>query len=291
MWWNYSKFNFSTRTILIFQSNTTVEFINNYGQTSGAILLNSKSQLKFSDSQTTFKNNTGLQCGGIMATSKSNVTFNSSAANFFSNFGGTGGAISLHSQSVLTVNGTVSRTQLSFLWNRAQKGGAIFVDDNTYIFGGQFLISAFELVGSLVHLYFDENTAAIGGNSIYGGWIDWSVNKQKHLTYNPNRISNYLEFGKEYFTNIASDPVRICICQNNIPDCNNTNWKVDLYQGQPIEVELVAVGQKFGTVMASVRATLENNDEGVHPTSNNYWRTSNYSNDMYTPYLQYHVRE
>ena len=61
----------------------------------------------------------------------------------------------------------VSHTQLRFLWNRAQKGGAIFVDDNTYIFGGQLLISAFELVGSLVHLYyFDENTASIGGNSV-----------------------------------------------------------------------------------------------------------------------------
>ena len=106
----------SLSAILIFQNNTTVDFISNHGQTSGAILLNSKSRLKFSDSQ----------------------------INFLSNFGGSGGAISLHSQSVLTVNGTVSHTQLRFLRNRAQKGGAIFVDDNTYIFGGQLLISAFE---------------------------------------------------------------------------------------------------------------------------------------------------
>ena len=314
------------KTILHFQNNTSVDFIGNHGEKSGAILLSlseinfigshtnsemshchfyhnsgssivsSKSKLSFlntkveffhnvvvgdersisatalfanhtdivfSYSEITFRNNTGLQCGGIMATSRSNIVFNNSVANFLGNIGGYGGAISLHSLSVFTVKGTVLNTHLDFLWNRAQKGGAIFVDDSTYIYGHQLLISAFELVGSLTRLYFNHNVAAFGGNNIYGGWIDWSVNDWKHMTYNP-RISNQLKFVEKYPSDITSEPIRICMCQSNIPDCNIKNWKVNLYPGQSIKVELVAVGQRFGTVVAHVTAELKKNDRNTH---------------------------
>ena len=246
--------------------STEVEFFYNaaYGidKPSGRVLFANDSFLVFNDSQISFKNNTGLQCGGIMATMKSNVIFSNSVANFTGNTGGNGGAISLHSLSVLTLNGTELSTQLTFLRNRAQKGGAIYVDDKTYIENHRLLISSFQVIGSLAHLHFYGNTAVIGGNNVYGGWIDWFVHDQGIMTYNTG-LSHYFKFVGEYSQGIASDPSRICMCQNNVPNCNVTNWKVNLYPGQSIKVELVAVGQRFGIVVAYVTAELENNDKNI----------------------------
>ena len=50
------------------------------------------------------------------------------------------------------------------------------------------------------------------------------------------------------------------MCKENVPDCNITNFKVSLYPGQSITVELVAVGQRSGTVLAHVTAELESNN-------------------------------
>ena len=303
----------ATNAKLSFLKYTTIDFIYNLGQTTGAILLYSQSQLmldhceclfynnngsaivssssnarfhgsivnfinntatekpttsvlsfvnsslSFHDSRVTFINNTGDQCGGIMATTKSNVIFNNSVANFSSNLGTNGGALSLQSMSLLSVISTV-RIQLTFLRNRAQKGGAIYVDDSSYILNRKLLKSPLELVGPLLRLYFKENTAIVGGNNIYGGWIDWSVDDQGHMTYNP-RIAKHLEFIGTDPSDITSDSVRICICLNNVPDCNIINWTVYLYPGHDIKIEVVAVGQRFGTVLTHVTAELEKKDK------------------------------
>lgn len=220
------------------------------------VLVTDKSFVAFKESHVTFKNNSGGQCGGIMAMNMTNLVFENSQANFLGNYGENGGAVSLHSMSVLTVEGTVS--QLIFSNNRAQKGGAIFVNDSTYIHNYQLLKSPFKLVGCLACLQFTENKADIGGSDIYGGWIDWSVSEEKHMSYN-TEISNYLNFTGSNPHSIASDPTRICMCKMNVPDCTITNVNVSLYPGQTISVELVAVGQRFGTVLAHVTAELENN--------------------------------
>ena len=165
---------------------SNVEFIHNSlggNEVLSVVLVTNKSSLVFKKSIITFKNNSGGQCGGIMAKNMTELVFENSEANFLDNSGWNGGAVSLHSKSILRITGTAS--QVMFSNNRAQKGGAIFVNDNTYIHDHHLIKSPFQLVSSSVCLHFTENSAVIGGSDIYGGWIDWSVDKYENMTYNP----------------------------------------------------------------------------------------------------------
>ena len=239
-----------------------IEFINNTAYiseelfisgTSTAILANSSSVV-FKDSLLSFENNRGQQTGGIMATNESIVSFvKNTEASFISNFGEEGGAISLNSMSVLTIDSTTSNITLTFTMNKARKGGAIFVDDSTYLYAHKLQKSAIQ-VQALPHLILSNNTALMGGNNIYGGWVDWSISKD-YIMYNLN-VSNSLEIS-EIDLGISSDPVRICMCTANTPDCGGTNLKVtNIYPGNTINIDVVAVGQRNGTAVAPVTAEM-----------------------------------
>ena len=237
--------------------NTDVEFINNTVNDnihqSAILYLERNSLVVFNNSCVIFKNNYGKLCGGIMASKSTSLLFTNSTANFIGNSGEQGGVISLHSMSVLIF---VSDVHIMFSSNRAQIGGAIFINDSTYIFNHALQTSAITQVGPSVHILFMNNTAASAGSNIYGGWLDWTINKGQ-MTYNSSRLSNSFEFiGSDY--GIASDPLRICMCINQQPDCNITNLTMSIYPGQTIEIPLVAVGQRYSPVVAHAAAEFIN---------------------------------
>ena len=250
----------SSRSTIIF-NKTRVSFINNTitrKEPLGIVTSENHSFLYFVNGATNFINNSGWQCGGIIATN-SNITFNNYRAHFIQNYGRLGGAISLNSLSVLDL---ISPVHLMFSSNRALKGGAIFIDDVGYIHEQQFLKSAFQISGSSTYLDFNANTAKVGGNNIYGGWIDWSSD----MNYNP-QISNHLFFTRNDSDSmgIASNPVRICMCENKIPMCNITSWSVTLYPGQSIAIEAVAVGQRFVPTLSHITAELVKGNGSNNP--------------------------
>ena len=145
-----------------------------------------------------------------------------------------------------------SNITLMFSMNKAHKGGAIFVDDSTYLYGHKLQKSAIQ-VQDFSHLIFSNNTALMGGNNIYGGWVDWSFTRN-YIRYNLN-ISNSLEIS-EIDQGISSDPVRMCICIANIPNCSITYFETNIYPGNTISIAVVAVGQRNGTAVAPVMAKM-----------------------------------
>ena len=124
----------------------------------------------------------------IMATNSSSLLFTNSTANFTGNTGEHGEVISLYSMSVLTF---ASDVHIMFSSNRAQIGGAIFVDDSTYIRNYTLQVSTITKVGPSVLIKFVNNTAIIGGNNIYGGWLDWTINKGRMIC-NTSRVFDFL---------------------------------------------------------------------------------------------------
>ena len=102
-------------------------------------------------------------------------------------------------------------------------------------------------------MIFSNNLAQIGGNHIYGGWVDWFVGEDGIAKFNPN-ISRALEFEDD--TDVASDPIRVCLCVNKAPNCSITEYQKHIY-GQAFSLDLVAVGQRFGTVISFVEAKLK----------------------------------
>ena len=224
---------------------------NHRHEISSTVIFANSSSVVFDSCFINFESNYGQQCGGIMATNKTTVSFKyNSKANFTGNYGEQGGAISLDSMSVLIV----SNIKLTFLSNKAQKGGAIFIDDSTYTYAQKLQTSAIQEVGASASLTFSNNTAVMGGNNIYGGWIGWSISK-KGITHSVSLL-NSLEFADDV-PGITSDPIRICMCTNQVPNCSVTNLKLtQIYPGQTINIDAVAVGQRNGTVVAPATAEL-----------------------------------
>jgi hypothetical protein len=249
--------------------NSTVEFINNtVAQGKAAPLVVDNSAVIFKNSYIVFETNHGFICGGIIGTGNSVIHFkDNSTVHFKRNKGNQGGALSLDRQSKLRFHTSAPdlSIRISFLSNEAQTGGAIFVKDEDYISTIDrklrlSILNFSKATESNITLTFSNNLAQIGGNQIYGGWIDWFVGKDKVARYNPN-ISKILEFNnKDDHTDVSSDPTRVCMCVDNVPNCSITEHQKDIY-GQAFSLDLVAVGQRSGTVISFVEARL-NNSQG-----------------------------
>ena len=53
-----------------------------------------------------------------------------------------------------------------------------------------------------------------------------------------------------------SNPTRVCLCTNNLPDCNITQYNVTAYPGETFQIPAVAVGQRFGTIPFTVHTRV-----------------------------------
>ena len=234
-----------------------VEFIKNEvkRENPGAVIAVDDGTITFTDSHVRFEKNYGQNCGGIAATNEAVISFSNSTVKFTGNNGSWGGAMSLYSRSKLINGEKESNSTLTFTKNKAwQKGGAIYIDDRSYIHDHKVHTSAIQ-TRYRVQFNFLENVAYKGGSNIYGGWVDWMISMGgNNVTYDA-KIRRVLHFENNSFE-IASDPTRLCLCINNIPNCNLTYSKVEVYPGEKFTIDLVGVGQRYGTVETHVKVKL-----------------------------------
>ena len=242
---------YAVGTKLLFKG-ADIRFTNNtlsVNDVQGTPIYTRNSTIIFENSKVAFSQNQGLPCGGI-AVDRSQVLFKDNVTvNFANNRGLTGGALSLYTGSTIVLNATESNVTLSFISNTARLGGAIYVEDGGY----NEVRSVFHLQGetTLVKLWFRNNSALLGGNNIYGGWVDWF----------DNGVTDILQVSWDNNSTVASDPVRICLCNDHlIPDCTITNYTMDIY-GCALNLDMVAVGQRFTPVTAYVEAVARPESE------------------------------
>ena len=219
-------------------------------------------KIQFKHSYAIFSNN-GEGFDGIIFAAYSEVVFSDDVhLRFVNNSGNNGGAFSLNSYSTIIFNATTSVISLHFVNNTAYKGGAIYVKDGedsffyAYDYGSVKTMKVksifdFECNASLVNLTFQDNLAQYG-NNIYGGWVDWTV-KNGLTTYNINTMMKTLIFiDSNDASSVASEPIRICLCEKGQPNCNITDYSKDIY-GYVAHLDLVAVGQRYSPVVAYVQ--------------------------------------
>ena len=221
----------------------------------GAVIAVDDSTVIFNNSNVRFEINYGQNCGGIAATNEAVISFNNSTVEFIGNNGTWGGAMSLYSRSKLINEGKESNSTLTFIKNKAwQRGGAIYINDRSYIHSHKVHTSAIQ-TRYRVEFNFLENVAYKGGSNIYGGWVDWTISMEgNNVTYDP-KIGSVFHFENSN-SEIVSDPTRLCLCINNTPNCNLTYSKVEVYPGEKFTVNLVGVGQSYGTVETHVKVIL-----------------------------------
>ena len=182
-----------------------------------------------------------------------------------------GGALKFCEASVMY---THSDTHVQFVNNRAQKGGAIYIQQHCMdtkplcflqLYGMQYV--------NQTKLIFNNNLANVSGHSVYGGDIDqclligfiernlWHSNKVFHEIFKIEE--NYRP------SEISSDPRGVCFCHDESQEylhkynltCITTLGKLDKYPGEKFTVSVITVGQMNGSTSGIVNSILVNENQ------------------------------
>jgi len=155
-------------------------------------------------------------------------------------------------------------THIIFSHNHATyAGGAIYVPP--YVFIGSTCFYRFDELNQPksdqnIQITFENNTALYAGSALYGGFVDICVLESSTRGETNNYFDSIFQVKNTDRdpSAISSDPYRVCICDDNIPQCDYVLWYTDKYPGALFHVQAVVVGQKYGIVPSVVRSTLGN---------------------------------
>jgi len=188
--------------------------------------------------------------------------------NFTGNSAYEGAAIFFGDGSSISVD---NDTEISFTHNHADyTGGAIkvnkyyvspsYASDDTYCF--------LRNVGNNVRFTFNGNSARNGGDAIYGGQMgETKTESGKSCIYTLKSISHFIISSPNNLSLISSDPSRVCICEDNRPQCQEYTRNVSVYPGQTFNISAYVVGQHCGTAKGTVHAQFLNKSTTAHLSS------------------------
>ena len=208
------------------------------------------SQLELSG-ETNFENNTAIRGGGLSLiysnvyfANNSNITFRNNSAKEF------GGAIHVVSKRY------AEKTSLRDLTVSTEEQGLGQIMETPCFY--QFNVSTHKELETLrIQVHFINNTAMLGGEAIYGDPLNPCTNLDGlFLIGETPKIFNFKEAVNQ-ISPIASDPTRVCFCDDNGSlQCQNTTivHNETRFPGEIFNVSLVLVGYNFGTVTGSIYA-------------------------------------
>ena len=172
-----------------------------------------------------------------------------------------------------------------FTGNRAEYGGAVYVDDDTisgtcasnpkteYFFQVlAFYAESHREDLNLQSVYFSKNYASTSGSTLYGGMLDkCAVGQFAEIYMKYNHYEVERGGGIAYFRNIStitnvsisSGPARVCLCTGDIlHDCTSQGHS-RVKKGAVFQVSLVAVDQVGQPVSATIQASLNSTESGL----------------------------
>ena len=235
-------------------------FIGNKADNGGAISLTNKSTLLLV-AEIVFTGNKAQTYGGAIYVDDSVLVTEGFKLNLSKNMADNGGAISLTKGALIQIR---RKTDIIISHNTAQYyGGGMFVDD-AGLWEGTSQHKCFVQRDNTSVIYtikFQHNKAEVAGSHLFGGWIDYcypTKSMQKHLQF-----EEYVHESDTDLSLVSSNPSRVCLCTNSIPNCSRFGMNVELFPGQTFTVEIVVVGQRFGVVPAIVRAVFRSRNYDI----------------------------
>ena len=249
-----------------FLGNTA--FRNNFAMLQGGAIYLLTGDMEF-DGNTEFVNNTANEPGGAIYALSSDIKVTGNVS-FSYNSATEGGGISLEYRSKLSFQpGGLAQ----FEGNTADRGAAIYVIDSVSSFdcanNSRLPSQSQEELKPDCFFYlpttnspfpdyftFHDNRAAELGSALYGGLLDrCKVNNYDSEAYPPNEIFNNISvFTSDNSSTISSEPLQVCFCRNNTPDCTYLNPPIKRSPGQPFTVSLAALDQVMHTIPATIRS-------------------------------------
>ena len=266
-------------TVLNFSG--TNNFINNSADGGGGVIWTYENTVLNFSGSSHFINNSAPRGGAICSETNNTLTFsgiiyftNNGEVNTFNGYAFGGGGVYFGLKSTLSI---LPNTTVYWENNHASFGGAIYVFDASpasYCYRtklakfvpkeecflqlpGQNLSNGMD-----VQLVFKDNFAGGAGSVLYGGAIDNCI-----LTgldsHSSGKVFDMIVHNNDNDDNttstISSDPLRMCLCKNNLPD-SSASWyhfPRTVYPGETFQVSVVAVGQRHGTVPSRVISIID----------------------------------
>ena len=180
--------------------------------------------------------------------------------------------------------------KIEFINNSAKSmGGAIYVAQEQCVetsppcFFQPTIPSNVHLIDDILErmnltLMFENNTAGLAGDAVYGGQIDYCylIVRQNHTIHGHPYLSHVV-FGELFnitsqhdssMSTVSSTPYGVCFCNtsNGTMDslrCNNMTYPLVVSPGQMVSIGVTAIGQRNGTVPISpVYFEFGNPDDG-----------------------------
>ena len=280
-------------------SDGHLEIINNSASSSGGAIYLYRSRVDVKGSCTIAENKAVKKGGGINSISSSVTTQDyglfESSITFADNVAMLGGAVYLQANSklyIVLLNSVVHT--LHFSDNTAEYGGAIYIADETnrdtcvgnaesstptsstdcffqtLAFFQENINSVNEVLNKTLNFTHNIATKGAGGN-LFGGILDRCTISPVSSTRKRNH-SNGIEFLSSIsninFVNltsesISSNPVSICFCKHDIPECDY-NWPlIKVKQGETFEISLVAVDHVNHPLKAKIATSLSSALSGL----------------------------
>ena len=230
------------------------------------------STLKFSGDTMFISNSGRLQGGGINGLGSS--IYFSGHTSFTANIAARGGGEYLaysfnffSRYAILTMDGN----------NVTEYGGAVYVEDygpvsycfdiNVFEFDRCFFqiegshnvlnLTEYELKAYLnIHLQFYSNYAQIAGSAVYGGVLNACTMEVYDEIGDQTSTYTSLFYLELEADSISSDPYRVLLCEDGIPNLNTSNSELvsQVYPGELLHFPVVAAGQGEDTTPAVIRA-------------------------------------
>ena len=123
-----------------------------------------------------------------------------------------------------------------------------------------------------IHTEFTNNHALVRGSNLFGGLLDRctqspfnDVVKIQLNTTKMNGLENLLLFSNisTSIHSISSEPVQVCFCYQNKPNCLDQQFPVEVRKGEKFEVPLVAIDQTGNPVSATIHSLPKSKESGI----------------------------
>ena len=218
------------------------------------------------DSPIYFDNNqaNGGSGGGISAANSSVII--GSTVHFESNQATHGGGgVSLKNSTLHDMIDGDKVSDINFVLNRADYGGALYVDDKYECSKYAISNKVRCFFQDLTNINFKHNSAnsSTRGHDLYGGILDrCTVVSDTNSSEVKLGAARFKEISRiTSFNTIRSEPVRVCLCKGNKSDCSQQAQPVTVKQGNEFTIgPIAAVDQVEHPVTATVVSSFNQSD-------------------------------
>ena len=193
---------------------------------------------------------------------------------FINNTGTRGAGMSLYYSSLSIDMGA----NMTFINNSAsEKGGAIYIEPSSTLSvfslntrnAKEYLECFYGLqncpMGIGYNLNFMNNFALFGGDDVYGASFNNSGQCRNTEVIFPG-CNVTITGASSSISSISSEPTRVCLCDNHgQPQCDKTYMTYQISSGESFTINVVPVGENFGTTSGRVFAYSFNSKSTIIP--------------------------